>query len=138
MRALEVFRVTGKPFSSFRSGRKITREFDIVKIGLDVPRAELVRRIDQRVHQMLETGLVEEVRSLLEYRSLNALNTVGYQEIFEYLDGSLELDDAIERIQINTRRYAKRQMTWFRKDEDIKWFSPGSEESIKKYLEDLL
>jgi tRNA dimethylallyltransferase len=138
MRALEVFRVTGKPFSSFRSGRKGKREFDIVKIGLDIPRPELVRRIDQRVLRMVESGLVDEVRSLAAYRSFNAMNTVGYQEILDYLDGTLTLEEAIQRIQINTRRYAKRQMTWFRKDEDIRWFSPGSGEDIKNYLQDLL
>lgn len=135
LRAIEVYRITGKPYSSFRKGVKACRDFDIVKIGLEIAREELIRRIEDRVDRMLEAGLVEEVRSLLSFRSVNALNTVGYQEVFSYFDGNLTLEEAIERIKVNTRRYAKRQMTWFRKDKDVKWFSPGSVEHIRKYLE---
>jgi tRNA dimethylallyltransferase len=121
MRGIEVSMLTGKPYSSFRNKKTIERDFSIVKYGLAVPRQELNRRIHERTDKMMVQGLLEEVRSLLPYRGLNALNTVGYKEIFDYLDGSWTLAEAVEKIKTNTRRYAKRQMTWFRRDKEIKW-----------------
>lgn len=125
MRALEVVTFTGQSILKFRKGNKAERDFNIVKIGLDVSKDELGRRISQRVDRMIERGLPEEVKSLLPCRHLNALQTVGYKELFDYLDGTLSLDKAVELIKQNTRRYAKRQLTWFRKDKEIKWFEPG-------------
>jgi tRNA dimethylallyltransferase len=124
MRALEVCISTGNPFSSLRSNVNKIRDFRVIKIGLDLPRAELFDRIERRVDQMIESGLVEEVTNLSQYRSLNSLNAVGYKEIFNYLDGNCSLAEAIEKIKINTRRYAKRQLTWFKKDNSINWFQP--------------
>lgn len=121
MHALEVCSQTGRPFSELRTGQQKPRSFSIVKIGLTRPRAELYERINQRVDQMMEQGLLEEARSMLPYRNLNALNTVGYKELFEYFDGNWPLEFAVQMIKQNSRRYAKRQMTWFRRDEDIKW-----------------
>jgi len=121
IRALEVFEATGKPFSSYRKATINTRPFESIKIVLDLPREELYNRINQRVDIMIEQGLVEEVRSLLLYRHLNALNTVGYSELFNYFDGNTDLQTAIDLIKQNTRRFAKRQLTWFRKDKEMKW-----------------
>jgi tRNA dimethylallyltransferase len=121
MRALEVCMATGKPYSSFRTGLKKSRPFKIVKLGIDIPREELIKRINARTDSMVSAGLIDEARENLVNRHLNSLNTVGYKEMFEYLDGNLSLEDAIEKIKINTRRYAKRQMTWFRKDKEITW-----------------
>lgn len=126
MRALEVCQVTGRPYSSFRKGTIKKRPFTTVRIGVDISRQVLVERINARTDKMITEGLVEEVRALFPYRHLNALNTVGYKEIFDYLSGKMTLEEAIDKIKINTRRYAKRQMTWFRKDPDIKWFEPES------------
>jgi tRNA dimethylallyltransferase len=124
MRAVEVCLQTGKKYSSLRSKPKADRSFKIIKIGLELPRENLVNRIHQRVDQMLKEGLVEEVKSLLAYKELNALNTVGYKELFKYFEGEWSYELAIEKIKTNTRRFSKRQMTWFRKDKEIKWFSP--------------
>lgn len=124
MRALEVVKATGKSILEFRKGRKAKRDFRIVKIGLELPKEELYRNINARVDKMIEAGLVEEVKSLLPYRNLNALQTVGYSEIFEHLDGKISLEEAVELIKKNTRHYAKRQMTWFKKDEEIEWIMP--------------
>lgn len=121
IRALEVFEATGKPFSSYRKASIKTRSFESIKITLDLPREELYDRINCRVDIMVKQGLVEEVRSLLPYRHMNALNTVGYSELFDYFDGKTDLDTAISLIKQNTRRFAKRQLTWFRKDKDMKW-----------------
>jgi tRNA dimethylallyltransferase len=126
IRALEVFQTTGKPFSSYRKATINKRPFHIIKIGLNLPRDILYQRINQRVDVMIDQGLVEEVRSLLPCRHLNALNTVGYSELFDYLDGKTDLNTAIELIKQNTRRFAKRQLTWFRKDKEIKWYDPNS------------
>jgi tRNA dimethylallyltransferase len=123
---LEVFETTGKPFSSYRKATLNKRPFHIVKIGLDLPRDILYQRINQRVDAMIDQGLVEEVRLLLPYRHLNALNTVGYSELFDYFDGKTDLNTAIELIKQNTRRFAKRQLTWFRKDKEIKWYDPNN------------
>lgn len=121
VRALEVCIMTGRPFSSFKTAPRKERSFEVEKIGLLRPREEIYARIDARVVTMVEMGLVEEVRSLSQYRDLAALQTVGYKEIFEYLDGAYDLDRAIELIQRNTRRYAKRQMTWWARDKSIRW-----------------
>ena len=123
IRALEVCLYTGKPFSSFKTRRFKERNFEIRKIGLERPREELYGRLDARVLQMMEDGLEEEARSLLPYRDLTALQTVGYRELFEYFDGIINLDEAVRRIQVNTRHYAKRQLTWWRRDPSIAWVS---------------
>jgi len=125
IRALEVFETTGKPFSSYRKSKANERHFRITKFGLKLERKALYERINQRVDNMLKQGLIEEVRSLLPYRHLNALNTVGYSELFDYFDGKTDLPTAIELIKQNTRRFAKRQMTWFNKDGNIKWYEPA-------------
>jgi tRNA dimethylallyltransferase len=124
LRALEVRLSTGRSILGFRSGTSRKRPFQIRKIGLDLPKEELRRRIHDRVDHMIDRGLVEEVKGLLPYRNHNALRTVGYREIFEYLDGKVSLDEAIANIKTNTRRYAKRQFTWFRKDPSIEWTDP--------------
>jgi tRNA dimethylallyltransferase len=134
LRALEVCIITGKPYSSFRTEKSKPRKFKIVKIGLNLPRHELINQIDKRVDQMITNGLVEEVKSLLPFRNLNSLNTVGYKEIFKYLDGDLTLNLAVEKIKTNTRRYAKRQLTWFKKDKNIYWFHPEEVEKIESFI----
>ncbi len=121
MRALEVRLSTGRSILDFRTQGKKQRPFNIQKIGLQLPKEELHRRIDERVDRMMEDGLLEEVKGLLPYRDLNALRTVGYTELFDHLDGKLSLEQAVEAIKKNTRHYAKRQMTWFRKDGSISW-----------------
>ncbi len=126
MRAVEVCLITGKPYSSYRKGHRKQRDFNIVKFGIDLPREELVNRINERTDNMMFCGLLEEAKEFYPCRHLNALNTVGYKELFEYLDGKYSLEEAVEKIKANTRRYAKRQMTWFRKDPEIKWIPPGS------------
>ena len=124
IRALEVCLVSGRPFSSFKTGTRKERDFEIEKIGLTRPREELYSRIDRRVLNMMDEGLVEEVRSLLPYRDCQALQTVGYKEIFDYLDDKISLEEAVRLIQRNTRHYAKKQMTWWRTDQVIRWVSP--------------
>ena len=123
-RALEVCYQTGKPFSSFRSGNTVQRDFDIKKYALLWDRQELIERIDKRVDMMMEQGLLEEAKALYPMRHLNALNTVGYKEIFAYLDGQCTLEESVEQIKIHTRQYAKRQMTWLRKDIGYRWIMP--------------
>jgi len=124
IRALEVYRNTGKPFSSYRKATVNKRPFRTVKIALDLPREVLYERINQRVDDMVKQGLVEEVRSLLPFRQLNALNTVGYTELFNYFDNKTDLNTAIKLIKQNTRHFAKRQLTWFRKDKEFHWLMP--------------
>ena len=124
--ALEVCYMTGRPFSSFHTGRRAERPFSVVKVGLRRERAELFERINRRVTLMIEAGLLEEAQSVLPYRSCNSLNTVGYKELFKYLDGEWELDFALEKIRRNTRVYAKKQMTWFGKDESVYWTHPDA------------
>lgn len=123
IRALEVSMYTGEPFSSFKTRRFKERDFEIVKIGLDRPREELYARINARVLDMMDRGLEDEARSMLPYRDLPALQTVGYKELFGYFDGEYALDEAVRRIQVNTRHYAKRQLTWWRRDSEINWVS---------------
>jgi len=124
IRALEVHKTTGKPFSSYRKAGLNKRPFNILKIALDMPREILYHRINQRVDMMLEQGLVAEARSLLFHRNLNALNTVGYSELFDHFDDKISLEKAIDQIKQNTRHFAKRQLTWFRKDTNIHWLKP--------------
>lgn len=139
IRALEVCLASGRPYSSQRSGKHVRRDFDIVKIGIEMPRAELYDRINRRVDMMVEQGLEQEARALYPYRQLNSLNTVGYKEMFGYFDGSLTFEEAVELIKRNSRRYAKRQMTWFGRDGDVRWFDRkdmgGIENFIKKFAE---
>jgi tRNA dimethylallyltransferase len=137
IRALEVFETTGKPFSSYRKATAIQRPFDTVKISLNLPREILYSQINHRVDLMIKQGLEEEVRSLLPYRHLNALNTVGYSELFDYFDGKTDLSTAVELIKQNTRRFAKRQLTWFRKDKEIKWATADSPDLVEIILQEL-
>lgn len=134
IRALEVHEVTGKPFSQFRNKIKKQRPFNIIQIGLNTERETLYQNINKRVVEMVENGLVEEVHSLSSFRHLNPLSTVGYSELFQYFDGKSTLDQAIAKIKQNTRRFAKRQLTWFNKSTDIKWFKPTEFENIVSYL----
>ncbi|HEY1063463.1 MAG TPA: tRNA (adenosine(37)-N6)-dimethylallyltransferase MiaA [Daejeonella sp.] len=138
IRALEVFETSGKPFSSFRTNIPKKRNFNIIKLAISPNRGKLYEQINLRVDQMLENGLLKEVEGLKEYRHLNALNTVGYSEVFEYFDGKLSEEEAIDKIKQNTRRFAKRQITWFKKSEDIKWFDPQESGSIFNYLDDVI
>ena len=134
VRALEVCIASGKPYSSFRTGEKRKRNFDIIKIGVDMPRDVLYERIDRRVDIMVEQGLEQEARSVSHLRHLNSLQTVGYREMFDYFDGITTREEAIELIKRNSRRYAKRQLTWFRRDEEIAWFNPKESEKIVEYI----
>lgn len=134
IRALEICRGTGKTFSSFRQNNLQPRNFNVIKIGLELPRHEIYERINQRVDLMMNSGLLEEVKSLYKFKNLNSLQTVGYRELFDYLNEKISLEFAIEEIKKNTRRYAKRQLTWYRKDENIKWFSPFDKEEILEYI----
>jgi tRNA dimethylallyltransferase len=131
MRALEVKLSTGKSILSYHSTEKKQREFKIIKVGLQLPKEELYRNINTRTEQMIEKGLVKEVEQLQNFKNLNALKTVGYTELFDYLDNKISLDNAIELIKKNTRHYAKRQMTWFKKDESIRWISPNDLRQLK-------
>lgn len=133
--ALEVCYMTGKTYTSFRKREKKERPFNIIKVGLRREREELYDRINKRVDMMIGQGLIEEVKRLTEYKELNALNTVGYKEIFKYLDGEYSLDFAIEKIKQNTRIYSRKQMTWFKKDPEIEWFHPDEKEKIFEYLD---
>ena len=132
--ALEICTMTGKTYTSFRRREQRQRPFSIVKIALNRPREELYERINCRVDQMMSDGLLEEARALYPRRELNALNTVGYKELFDYLDGRWPLEEAVERIKGNTRRYARKQLTWYKKDEQIRWFHPDDKESIIDYI----
>lgn len=134
IRALEVYETTGKAFSAYRTQSIKNRPFNIIKIGLNTERSNLYNHINERVDKMVENGLVEEVESLKPFRNLNALNTVGYSEILQYLDGKYSREEAIDKIKQNTRRFAKRQITWFNKSEDIKWFEPGQFDLIIDYI----
>ena len=136
LKALEITIQTGKPYSSFLTGNKKERFFNILKIGLNRDRQELYNIINQRVEKMVDAGLVEEAQKYYDYRDINALNTVGYKEIFQYLDGKITLERAKELIKRDTRRYAKRQITWFKRDKEIKWFLPGEFDQIYKYIKD--
>ncbi len=134
IRALEVIESTGKTYTSLRQANQVQRPFKMLKIGLNMEREQLYQRINQRVDIMLKMGLEEEARALLPHRDFNALQTVGYKEFFLYFDGQSDQTEAVEEIKKNSRRYAKRQLTWFRKDAEIQWFSPHKLESIQDYL----
>ncbi len=134
LRALEVCLQTGQPYSQLRRGIRQKRPFGVVKIGVDMPRQELYRRIDLRVDRMMEAGLEAEARAVYPLRHLNALQTVGYKELFDFFDGRITRDEAVELIKRNSRRYAKRQLTWFRRDTDIHWFTPDDTEGIFRLL----
>lgn len=135
MRALEVCLSSGQKYSELRKGERKERDFQIVKIGVSMPREQLYDRVNRRVEMMIAAGLEAEARSVLTYRHCNSLHTVGYSEMFDYFDGKTTLDEAIELIKRNTRHYAKRQMTWFRRDEQIAWFAPTDYQQIVKYID---
>ena len=134
-RALEVFYQTGRPYSTFRQGNAVKRDFNIIKLAILWNRDKLIERINKRVDLMMQQGLLDEVRSVYPKRHLNSLNTVGYKELFDYLDGKCTLEHAVEQIKINTRQYAKRQMTWLRKRNDYQWFTIDEVDDIIKSLE---
>jgi len=134
-KALEICLMTGKPYSSFLSGVIKKRPFGIIYIGLDMPREKLYERINQRTLSMIDQGLVEEAERLFPLRHYNSLNTVGYKELFEYFAGSQSLKEAIVKIQANTRKYARKQLTWFRKNNEYKWFDPLNNEAVKWFIE---
>ena len=132
--ALEICYMTGCTYTSFRTNTPRERPFNVVKIGLNRDRAELYERINQRVEDMVENGLVEEARSVYHLKGVNALNTVGYREMFDYFEGKYTLEEAVERIQGNTRRYCRKQLTWLKRDQRIKWFHPDDMEQILSYV----
>jgi tRNA dimethylallyltransferase len=134
MRALEVMEATGQSILSFRKAARAEREFAIIKTGLELPREELNRNIHARTDNMMEAGLLNEASELMPFKKLNALQTVGYKELFECIQENISLDDAVSQIKTNTRQYAKRQMTWFKKDKSIHWFHPQDMEGIKELL----
>ena len=131
---LEICLMTGKTYTSFRKKEKKQRPFHIIKIGVNRPREELYLRINQRVDQMMADGLLEEAKRVYQQRDMNALNTVGYKELFDYIDGRWSLEEAVERIKGNTRRYARKQLTWFKRDEEIRWFHPEQQQDILNYI----
>lgn len=135
IRALEVIRQTGKTFSFYRTNKKTQRDFQIFKFALQRERSELIERIDKRVDLMIESGLLEEAKEVYPYKNLSALNTVGYKESFKYFEGEISLENAIEDIKTNTRRYAKRQMTWFRKDKEYIWLDAKNPINWKEVLD---
>ena len=134
--ALEICYMTGNTYSSYRKNTKKIRPFNIVKIGLNRPREEMYERINNRVLKMMEQGMIEEAKAVYPQKGLNSLNTVGYKELFAYFDGDISLDDAILKIQSNTRQYMRKQVTWFKHDNQIKWFSPTNIEEIINYIDD--
>lgn len=138
IRAIEVCLLTGKRYSELRTGTAANRNFNVLKIGLEIDRELLYDRINKRVDLMMINGLEEEARSVFHQRHLNALNTVGYKEIFDFFDGKTDRDTAIAMIKQNTRNYAKRQLTWFKRDPDIHWFPPSAEKDIIRFLEQKL
>jgi len=138
LRAIEVCRQSGKTSSHLHRNQPVQRNFNILKIGLELPREILNQHINQRTDKMLQRGWLEEARAVFPYRHLNALNTVGFKELFAYLDGKWPLEQAIEKIKTNTRRYAKRQMTWFRKDTDIHWLAPKDLENMILFIKKMI
>ncbi|WP_321515431.1 tRNA (adenosine(37)-N6)-dimethylallyltransferase MiaA [Marinifilum fragile] len=136
--AVEICLMAGKPYSELRTNSRKQRDFDIIKIGLNRDREELYDRINRRVDIMIEEGLIEEAKSVFEYRHYNSLNTVGYKELFEHFEDKISLEKAIELIKRNSRRYAKRQLSWFRRDDEIQWFHPDQEKEIIEYLDKII
>lgn len=135
LHALEICHQTGKTYTSFRTGEKRQRPFKIIKIGLNRDRDELYERINQRVLEMMENGLEQEARNMLPYRELNALNTVGYKEMFQYFDGIIPIEEAVRQIQSNSRRYARKQLTWYKRDAEMQWFNPENVKDIINYID---
>ena len=133
--AVEICRITGRPYSSFRTNSRKVRPFKIIQIGLNRDRDELYNRINQRVDQMMSNGFLDEARKVYPFRELNSLNTVGYKELFKYLEGIWTLNFAVDKIKRNTRVYARKQITWFKRDDSIKWFHPNDEKEIISYLD---
>lgn len=136
--ALEICHVSGRTYTSFRTNQRKQRPFRIVKIGLDRPREELYERINARVLDMMARGLEQEARRVYALRGLNSLNTVGYKEMFAYFDGAIDRDEAVRQIQSNSRRYMRKQLTWFKKDDRIQWFSPDNIEDILNYIDNTI
>jgi tRNA dimethylallyltransferase len=132
--AIEICLMTGQPYSSLRTQPKKERDFNIIKVGLEIEREILYSRINQRVLLMIENGLEQEAESLYEHQNLNALNTVGFKELFDYFSGNYEKEKAIELIQRNSRHYAKKQISWFKRDKEIKWFHPDKLDEIIDYI----
>ena len=132
--ALEICHQTGRTYTSYRTAGRKHRSFQIIKIGLNRERDELYQRINRRVDQMLSQGMLEETRRMIPYRDANALNTVGYKELFKFIDGEWTLDEAVERIKGNTRRYARKQLTWLKRDEQISWFHPDQQTEIINHI----
>jgi len=133
--ALEICEMTGKTYTSFRVSEKKQRPFKIIKIGLNLPREQLYERINARVIAMVKAGLIEEAKSVYPQKGLNALNTVGYKEMFAYFDGEISLEEAIRQIQSNSRRYCRKQLTWYRRDEEVQWFTPTATDAIINYID---
>ena len=138
LHALEICHQTGRTYTSFRTGEKRKRPFNIIKIGLNRDRDELYERINIRVLDMMEQGLEQEARAMLPHRELNALNTVGYKEMFQYFDGAIPLEEAIRQIQSNSRRYARKQLTWYKRDAELMWFNPENVNEITNYIDSRL
>ncbi len=138
LRAIEIYRSTGKTFSSFRTHKKAERNFNIVKVGINLDREVLYNRINKRVDIMVENGLVKEARELEQFKGIVPLKTIGYRELFEHFDGEYGLERAIELIQRNSRHYARRQLTWFRRYDDTKWFEPTDEKEIIDYINSVI
>ncbi|MFA5330129.1 MAG: tRNA (adenosine(37)-N6)-dimethylallyltransferase MiaA [Prolixibacteraceae bacterium] len=138
LHAVEIHQMTGKPFSSFRKNTVKERPFRILKVGINQDRKVLYDRINLRVEKMMEAGLLEEAKSVYEYRNLNSLNTVGYKELFSFFDGVCTLNEAVEQIKGNSRKYARKQLTWFRRDTEIKWFEPDQVTEIIEYTDQFL
>ncbi len=136
IRALEVCIATGKPYSSFRKNTSKKRDFNVVKIGLNLDREIVYKNINSRVDSMMEKGLLDETKQLYPHRELNALQTVGYREFFKFFEGAYDLDFAIEEVKKNTRRFAKRQLTWFKKSQQVKWFEPCEKDAIIKHIKE--
>jgi tRNA dimethylallyltransferase len=136
LRALEICETAGKPYSAFLKKQKRERDFGIIKIGLERSREDLYLRINSRVDNMVETGLEDEAKQLFEFRNLNSLNTVGYREFFDFFDGKISREKAIDLIKRNSRRYAKRQLTWWGKDKEIRWFHPDNVEEIIQFIQE--
>jgi tRNA dimethylallyltransferase len=135
LRALEVFESTALKFSDLRTSKRKERPFDFIKIGLDRPRPELDQRIHQRADSMIADGLLDECRAMLPYEDLNALNTVGYKELFPFLKGECTIEEAVEKLKTSSRRYARRQLTWFRRDQEIRWFHPDDMNDILEWID---
>jgi tRNA dimethylallyltransferase len=135
IRAIEVCRTAGVPYSTLRGNTRHSRPFRVLQVGITLPRQVLNQRINKRVEKMMEDGLLDEARSLHQFRDLPAMNTVGYRELFDYFEGTRTLDEAVDKIKTNTRRYAKRQITWFAKDNTITWFEPTDFEKISSFVD---